>query len=264
MSTETATALIPTGVDSDVQSTLLAAARQALEERRASQHADFVASSARAIDKLEMLARLKLGVAIPRANITALYDPEIGEWTAETTVDGLTFAWQPSHDPAGRITLVRPCAICGAANYDGFTDLADVAQILEHPSEHVLCPGAGEDDEIVGAPDPTEAAPAAPSPAERAIERVREAARALGEAEAEEQRLEDERPLVKAAAIKRLMEGRGLSATAAEKIVEEDEAYMAHRVQQRESVIARQTQWGAWEASKLAAELAVLRVREGR
>ena len=50
---------------------------------------------------------------------------------------------------------------------------------------------------------------------------------------------------------------RGLSATAAEKIVEEDESYMAHRRAQYDAVRGTQQAWGAYEAARLTAQLAV-------
>jgi hypothetical protein len=96
------------------------------------------------------------------------------------------------------------------------------------------------------------------------IQRVRDAARALGEARAAEQALEDGRALVKRDAITRLLAaGRAASVTAAEKVVEEDEAYAAHRACQRAAVLATQVAWGEWEASKLAAQLAVALACDG-
>lgn len=74
---------------------------------------------------------------------------------------------------------------------------------------------------------------------EQAIAKLKEKGEALGYARAEEQRLEDERALVKGMAIIRLMKKHGIAATPAEKIVEEDLEYMAHRVAQRESVVLR-------------------------
>lgn len=95
-----------------------------------------------------------------------------------------------------------------------------------------------------------------------AIAKVTAAADALGQAKNVESQLEDERALVKQAATKRLMEaGTASSATAAEKIVETDGGYALHRQQQRQAVLATQQAWGAYEAAKLRAELAVAVVR---
>lgn len=66
-----------------------------------------------------------------------------------------------------------------------------------------------------------------------------------------ESALEDERALVKAAAIRRLVEaGHATSPSAAEKIVEMDEQYALHRARQRDAVIASYAARAAWEAAK--------------
>ena len=68
--------------------------------------------------------------------------------------------------------------------------------------------------------------------------------------------LEDARALVKADAIARLMaSGVATSATAAEKVVERDEEYAAHRATQRAAEIERWTALGEWEAAKLRARI---------
>lgn len=72
-----------------------------------------------------------------------------------------------------------------------------------------------------------------------AIARLKESGEALAQARSEEQRLEDERPLLKELAIIRIMARDGSAATRAEKIVESDSEYMAHRIAQRGSVVAR-------------------------
>ena len=98
---------------------------------------------------------------------------------------------------------------------------------------------------------------------EAAIALVEERANALGEALADEARLEDERQLIKPAAIKRLLEvGAATSPTAAEKIVEQDEQYAAHRVHQRAQIIERMQKWGLYESAKLRAQRLVQ--QEGR
>lgn len=90
------------------------------------------------------------------------------------------------------------------------------------------------------------------------ISRIREAGDALAQATRAEMELENRRPLVKAAAIRRLMEsGAASSATAAEKIVEQDAEYADHRRQQVEAAVARQQWFAAYEVAKLDARLAV-------
>lgn len=62
----------------------------------------------------------------------------------------------------------------------------------------------------------------------------------LAEAVAEEMELEEQRPLVKADAILRLLQhGTATSATAAEKVVEKDAEYAAHRARQVVATVAR-------------------------
>lgn len=61
----------------------------------------------------------------------------------------------------------------------------------------------------------------------------------LAEAVETEMRLEDERALVKDAAIKRLMAQHGMSATAAEKVVEQDAAYHDHLATKRAATVAK-------------------------
>lgn len=85
----------------------------------------------------------------------------------------------------------------------------------------------------------------------------------LGRAIAREQQLEDERPLVKRAAILRIMQtpndltGKPHSASSAADYVELDAEYLAHRAQQRDAVVATHEARGRWEASKRAADLAI-------
>jgi tyrosyl-tRNA synthetase len=84
-----------------------------------------------------------------------------------------------------------------------------------------------------------------------AIAAMHEVAESLGRARAREMELEDERALVKRDAVRRLVEsGAASSATAAEKIVEQDEEYAAHRRNQREQTIYVQTRWSRWEAAR--------------
>jgi hypothetical protein len=92
----------------------------------------------------------------------------------------------------------------------------------------------------------------------RAIEACAAAWEEHGVVKAREMTLEDQRPLIKAMAIVRLMEaGKATSATAAEKIVEMDEDYMAHRIAQRDAVIATQRAYGLAKAAEFRAQCMV-------
>jgi hypothetical protein len=77
------------------------------------------------------------------------------------------------------------------------------------------------------------------------------------------QELEDTRPLVKSDAIRRLMgmtnpeTGKPHSASSAEKIVESDGEYLAHRRQQANAEVEKHRAFARYEASKLQARLAV-------
>ena len=103
----------------------------------------------------------------------------------------------------------------------------------------------------------------------QSIQRVRDAARALGEARAYEQALEDERPLVKRDAIRALLQtandltGKPHSASSAETVVESHEPYAAHRRRQAEAVLAAQVAWGEFKAAELEATLAVALAADG-
>lgn len=70
-------------------------------------------------------------------------------------------------------------------------------------------------------------------------------------------RLEDERALIKPEAIRRIMESRGIAATPAEKIVEADPEYAAHREKQRDAEVVKWAAAAAYESAKLTAKLDV-------
>lgn len=92
----------------------------------------------------------------------------------------------------------------------------------------------------------------------QAIAAVEGAATNLVVATCREMELEDNRALVKDAGIKRLMaSGVATSVTGAEKVIELDVEYMAHRAAQREAVADRIFAQGKLEAAKLRARLAV-------
>lgn len=80
----------------------------------------------------------------------------------------------------------------------------------------------------------------------------------LAEATRDEMELEEQRPLIKADAINRLMQhGVATSATAAEKVVEKDPEYAAHRALQVKAVVARIKAEAYLAATKARAALAL-------
>lgn len=93
--------------------------------------------------------------------------------------------------------------------------------------------------------------------ARAAINTVEQTAEQLANALDTEMALADQRALVKMAAIKRIMERDGIAATPAEKIVESDDEFMAHRAKERESVVLRQKAEGTYAAAKFNAHAAV-------
>jgi hypothetical protein len=93
---------------------------------------------------------------------------------------------------------------------------------------------------------------------ESAIARLKEKGDARGWAQAYEQELEDLRAAIKADAIQRIMKRDGCAATPAEKIVETDPDYFAHRETQRASIVARFKADAEYQAAKAEATQASL------
>lgn len=93
--------------------------------------------------------------------------------------------------------------------------------------------------------------------AEQAIVAIEQAAERLAVACKMEMILEDERPIVKALAVKRIMARDNLAATPAEKIVESDMEYLDHRKRQYDAVVEKQRAYGAYEAAKRRADVAI-------
>ncbi len=94
--------------------------------------------------------------------------------------------------------------------------------------------------------------------ARESIDRIASAAANVAGALNRIAHLEDERALIKPRAVKRLMEnGAATSATAAEKIVEQDAEYADHRRKQRDAEIAKWAALASYEAAKLTAHLDV-------
>jgi hypothetical protein len=95
------------------------------------------------------------------------------------------------------------------------------------------------------------------------IAQVFEAAGAVAAAKNTESRLEDERALVKRDAIKRLLDsGAAPSPTAAEKIVESDADYAAHRALQRQATLATMLAWASWEAARARVRMLTMEFQE--
>jgi len=117
----------------------------------------------------------------------------------------------------------------------------------------------GKDDEIVGGDAPLERTPLDQECcARQSIAWIENAAQRAARAYDVVSTLEDERALIKPQAIKRLIEsGAATSATAAEKIVEADPIYAAHRLRQRDAEIEKWGALGGYEVAKLAAQLDV-------
>lgn len=93
--------------------------------------------------------------------------------------------------------------------------------------------------------------------AEQAVEAIERAAERLAIATQREMMLEDRRPLVKADAVKRIMQRDSIAATPAEKIVESDDGYLTLRVEQYGAVVETIRARGAFEASKRRADIAI-------
>lgn len=82
-------------------------------------------------------------------------------------------------------------------------------------------------------------------------------AQQYGLAVAEEMEMEDERALIKAEAISRLMQyGVASSVTAAEKVVEKDAEYAAHREKQIKHALHKYTVAGLYQSAIARARLA--------
>lgn len=114
------------------------------------------------------------------------------------------------------------------------------------------------DDEVVDAGTPLDETRLNPEQRARAsIAAIEAAATWVADALNAVALLEDERSLIKPQAIRRLMESRGIAATPAEKIIEEDAEYAAHRAKQRDAEVVKWAAAAAYESAKLRARLDV-------
>jgi chromosome segregation ATPase len=93
---------------------------------------------------------------------------------------------------------------------------------------------------------------------EQILEELKAKGEALGHAYGREQELEDDRAAVKADAIQRIIKRDNIAATPAEKIVETDEGYYRHRVEQRASIVERFRADAAYKAAAAKATRASL------
>lgn len=169
---------------------------------------------------------------------------------AIAVVDGLRFRLDDG-SISDSFYVIRTCARCEQEMVTHLRNLADLGLALDHEAHDYDCT----------APRPAHIPLS--QRAEDAAAAVEAAGKVLAEALQDEQRMEDERPRAKQAAIRRLMQtvnddtGKQHSASSAEKVVELDADYMTYRKLQSAGVVARQTAWAAYDAAKLRAQLLV-------
>lgn len=247
-----ATSVIPTQENGAGTTALREKALAALREERAKSEAKEAQRRAnleareRTAMRERVRAVLEVDVAESSVEIVGWAENEFDEETPEAVVeiDGIRYSALTRWDS---LRIVSPCTRCGRQLDAIVGNLAQLGHALEqklaHPWDCIAPAGKVEADYEIVAPEH-----------EQRARDVEAAAKFLGETKAAEEALEDERPLAKAAAIKRLMDaGAATSVTAAEKIVEQDEEYSKHRARQREAVIATQVAWGKYEAAKARA-----------
>jgi hypothetical protein len=104
---------------------------------------------------------------------------------------------------------------------------------------------------------PRAAPPSLALRASMACEDLEAAGVMLGEAMVLEMQLADERPLVKREAVTRVMAAHNMAATPAEKLVELDEIFMAHRRKEYAAVLDVQRARAAFHAADHRARLSV-------
>jgi hypothetical protein len=150
-------------------------------------------------------------------------------------------------------TIGGTASVVRAVNY--IAELHAELETLRYQSRAQSAPTAPEDrpmPQTLSAPSVT-----------AAIAAVEAAATAYGHACAREMELEDERALLKAAAVRRLMQttneltNKPHSASSAEAVVEIDREYATHRAQQRDCVVIKNMMYGQMKAAELRARRAV-------
>jgi hypothetical protein len=190
--------------------------------------------------------------------------------TAIASVDGLRFRYyRPQHGERywRELQVEMDCIRCGKGIWVSVYSLGQLGSLLQSDHDHGTClVQYDEDGEPTTDRDGNPLPPRAPQPprlspeqkARAAIAGIHVAAARVAATHTKASDLADQRALIKAAAIKRLIEsGVASSATAAEKIVEHDEIYAAHRAAERETEIDRWLSLGEFEAAKLTARLGV-------
>jgi hypothetical protein len=172
-------------------------------------------------------------------------DYEITEVCA--LVDGLVFSLTNAVYRDSVSVLVECSRGCGTALWKVVDDLEDLGRLIRAPHQHVHACVVQPTDT-----DPREKA------ARQSIDALAAAATRCSAALNAIAELEDERALIKPQAIRRLMDsGAASSPTAAEKIVEQDPEYAAHRRRQRDAEVEKWAAAANYEAAKLTATLDV-------
>jgi hypothetical protein len=248
-------ALVPTDAPVVGESTLIAAAFAARNAQLARENAiDHERERRRDVELQTRLSeRLSavLGVRVPAETI-----PVVDDWDREdrmpvVEIDGLRFSLtyrSSDSDWPWHLAVLGRCERCSHDIVNRIETLSDLGSVLAQPislREHVYdcVTPLKADYEIVE------------DPVEEALKACATAWEAHGTVRAHEMLLEDQRPLIKAAAIERLMKaGKATSASAAEKIVEADDEYLAHRVKQRDAVIETQKAYGLAKAAEFRAQ----------
>lgn len=245
------------------------AAREAEEYAR--QRAESIRRSV--VSTLVQQVSKYLGVAVSDDDVTYTVDQAPGFPSATVEIDDLTFGMYryASYSDRESLSVAVPCERgCGYPVWSEITDyrLESLNRAITEPQRHLhdCLVRYDEDGEpttdrngnplpprrpLVPTLTPEQLARQSIASLENAAQRVAHALNTIA-------RLEDSRALIKPEAIKRLMEsGAASSATAAEKIVEKDDQYIAHRERQRDAEVEKWGALAAWEAAKLSAELEV-------
>lgn len=253
------TTTVPTKVQTLRERIVAAGERHAAIEAASAARSAEEARERHIRELIEKVAEV-LGVAIDPTEID--YEAH-REPPAIATIDGLQFAIADTSNDWNEFSIATTCARrCGTTlwqSVDGWGDpLVRIQQVLDdatafHRYHRYPC-----------TPEMIVSRTRAELPrdrANRAVVDVLTAARQLGEAVSTLQRLEDERPIQKSAAIRRLMQqenpetNKPHSASSAEKVVESDAEYLAHRTRQAEAEVAKHEAFGRYEAAKLTARL---------
>jgi hypothetical protein len=234
------------------------------EEYRAARQLDAMRQAIEAaVDAAKRILGLLLDPESVRADVPDGYG---GRSTAHFTYDGLQFrAWKDS-EYRNRLAVERQCASprCVHREQPILQEIDRLVQLVadgpflhEFPCQYPI----DEDGEPII--PKSEMPPKRPAPvdyrtvAETAIAAIEQAGERLAQACRAEMALEDGRALVKAEAVKRIMQRDGIAATPAEKIAESDEVFAAYRSAQADAVVETIRARAAFEASKRKADLAI-------